>query len=376
MLRKTLTRWAFRLHGWLGLTAGAFFLVFGLTGSALLFRQELDHFFNPQWHHLTPSPTKASVDKMYRDLVQRYPDLTKIVLHDFPQDERDCYEFMIYRNLKHVSDEYLYFVMINPYTGQILGEGGYEQIGSSFFRWLYSFHYSFHAGMPGKLLAALLGFAMLLSLLTGVIIYRKHVWNVVRFRERLTLKNRRVAFSSLHRIIGVWALLANLILFGTGAWMNAGFFSPSSWTIKRSITNYQIPANLDSLIKRSNQVVPGFKPIAVNIPTTQGEPILVRGRFPQTSFFLYDGKASDVSFDAETGRVKNINAIENQSLGKRFDWAIYQSHIGHFGGDFIRWLYVLLGLTPGLLSVTGAFFWLRRRRKRVAGPRYRPVLNT
>lgn len=360
-IRKTLTRWAFRLHGWLGLTAGAFFLLFGLSGSGLLFRHELDRYFNPQWHQLTPGPTTVSVDSMYRNLVYRYPNLTKIVLHDFPQNARDSYEFMLYQNPKRVTDGYLYFVLVNPYTGQIVGEGGYDQIRPSFWRWLYSFHYSLQAGMPGKLLTAMLGIGMLLSLLTGLLIYRKHVWNVLCFRERLRFKNRRVAIASWHRVVGVWALLANVLLFGTGALMNVQFFTPSVWKLKPPITNYRVPVNLDSVLVRS-RVVRGFAPIAVNIPTRKGEPVLVRGHFSQTLFFLYRGKASHVAFDARTGAVKAISDIDEQPAGRRFDWGVYQIHIGHFGGDGVRWLYVLLGLTPGLLSITGAWLWLRRKR--------------
>ncbi|QJD79616.1 PepSY-associated TM helix domain-containing protein [Spirosoma rhododendri] len=359
---KKATRWSFRLHSWLGLATGLFLLLFGLTGSALVFRPELDRWANPELHQLTPGPTTVSIDRMYRMLVRRYPNLTKIVLHDFPQGPADSYEFMLYRNLSRVQDAYLYFVVIDPYTGRILREGGYDEIGPSFWRWLNLFHYSFQAGAPGKLLGAVLGVTMILSLLTGLVIYRKHVWNVLRFRERINWKNRHRALSSLHRVVGVWSLLFNVLLFGTGLVMNATYFDPATWRLKPPIQNQVVPVSLDALLSRSKQRVPGFEPIAINIPTTAGQPILVRGHFPQTTFFLYQGKASHIAFDAQTGQLLTVDPIEHQPFGKRFHWASYQAHIGLFGGLPIRWLYVVLGLTPGLLSLTGAWLWYRRTR--------------
>ncbi|WP_183883801.1 PepSY-associated TM helix domain-containing protein [Pedobacter cryoconitis] len=38
------------MHGWLGLAAGIFFLLYSLSGSALIFRGDIDRYFNPELH--------------------------------------------------------------------------------------------------------------------------------------------------------------------------------------------------------------------------------------------------------------------------------------------------------------------------------------
>lgn len=363
--KRSITKIAFKLHGWLGLTAGIFFTLFGLTGSMLMFRHELDRSFNPELHALKTASQQVSADQIYRMIARTHPNLKKIVLHDFQADMHDSYEFMLYKNQQNATENYLYFVFVNPYTGKILKEGSYSEISPSFLRWLYAFHYSLQLGFPGKFFSAIIGLVMLLSIISGTIIYRKHFWDALRFKAGLNFKNRRTTISTLHRIIGVWSMLFTAVLFFTGFWLNIDQFKPVNWQLYKPHQNTLVKANIDDLIKRSVKTVPGFEPIAVNIPADGNQEVLVRGAMPNTSFFLLQGKPSGVSFDGETGQLKNIKPINNQPFATRFNWEVYQLHIGAFGGNFIKWLYVVLGLMPGILSVTGALLWLRKKKRKV-----------
>lgn len=340
---------------------GIFFLFFGLTGSALMFRHELDQQANPGLHTLRPGIRKAPIDGIYRMLSARYPNLKKIVLHDFPVDARDSYEFMIYKNQSSVAEGYLYYVFVDPYTSDILDEGSYADLSASFWRWLYQFHYSLQMGMPGKLFSAFCGLMMLISLFTGAVIYRKHLWRTLFFQYTPT--NKRRSGSHLHRVIGVWSMLLNTLLFFTGFWMNRDFFMPNGWHLMQPIVNQTITANMDSVIHTA-RAYKGFTPIAVTMPTVPGQPVLVRGKLEATTGLLLQGKASSLSFDPDTGRLIELADVDKKSLADRFEWQVYQLHIGNFGGMFVKIIYVLVGLTPGLLSITGAWLWYKRKYAR------------
>ncbi len=361
-LKRNFTKLAFRLHGWLGLTAGFFFLLFGLTGSMLMFRHELDRCFNPEVHQLKPGRHQVTADEIYRMIVCTHPNLKKIVLHDFPADRCDSYEFMVYKNQQQLTENHLYYIAVNPYTGTIIKEGNYSDISPSFFRWLYSFHYSLQAGTPGKAFTAFVGLLMLFSLLTGIIIYRKHFWDALRFKAGLNFKNGRTTLSSLHRIIGVWSMLFTGALFFTGFWMNRESFASSAWKLNKPHKNYLVPVNINSLVSHSVRTVKGFRPIAVDIPAVQGQDVLVKGQMPSTTFALLRGKASSFAYDAKTGRLKAITIADQLPFSKRFDREVYQLHIGGYGGTALKCLYVLLGLLPGVLSVTGACLWMKRKK--------------
>jgi len=366
--KKRLTKLSFKYHGWLGLTAGLFFILYGLSGSLLVFRHDLDRYFNPELHNLIPAKEKISADKIYRMILRTHPNLKKLVLHDFPKDEYDSYEFMLYKRQQHLADNYLYFVFVDPYSGKILREGGYQEMAPSFLRWLYTLHYSLQLGIPGMFITAVLGLVMLLSLITGIVIYRKHFWQALRFRAGLNFKSWKTGISALHRIVGVWALLFNAILFFTGFWMLREYFNPAMWVLPKQQANYEVPANIDSLVSRARKSVPGFVPVAVNIPTIKDVDILVRGKMPQTTNVLLQGKASSIAFDAGTGVIKRYTVIDEQGLEEKFEYMAYQLHAGAFAGNIMKWIYVIFGLTPGFLSVTGALLWLKRRKQKRCKP--------
>jgi len=39
-------------------------------------------------------------------------------------------------------------------------------------------------------------------------------------------------------------------------------------------------------------------------------------------------------------------------------------HVGNFGGHLLKIFYIIIGLTPGLLAITGFLLWYRRKIKR------------
>ncbi|WP_406825512.1 PepSY-associated TM helix domain-containing protein [Pedobacter sp. KACC 23697] len=361
--KKRITKISFKLHGWVGLAAGIFFLLYGLSGSLLVFRHELERYFNPELHRLVPGQKKNPADELYRMVLRSHPNLKKLVLHDFPRDRFDSYEFMLYKRQQKLADNYLYYVFVDPYSGKILREGGYDQFSPSFLRWIYTLHYSLQLGVPGMLLTAIVGLVMLLSLITGTVIYRKHFWKALRFKAGLNFRSWRTGVSSLHRIIGVWALLFNIILFFTGFWMLKEYFSPAMWTLPKQQANYEVAANIDSLMARACKTIPGFIPVAVTIPTVKDADILLRGQMPQTTNVLLQGKASGITFDAQTGEMKDKKVIDEQGLSERLEYMAYALHTGVFGGDILKWVYVIFGLTPGFLSISGALLWLKRKRR-------------
>ncbi len=364
-MMKTITKWAFRVHGFLGLSTGLFFLILGLTGAVLLFRHDLDRALNPDIYHRPANGPVISADSAYRIIATAFPNLEKIVLHDFPLSSHEPYEFMLYRKINGPADNHLSFAFVDAHTGAILRKGNYESLGSSFFRWTYALHYSFLLGRLGQTFVAALGILLLFTIFSGLIVYRKHLLSVLLFKVPL-YKNGRRLYSSWHRVVGVWSALLNLILLVTGVWMNLPAFQElfSAETAAPHVHgSFASKTDLDKLLDYCKTTSPGFHPIAINIPKNTDSPILVRGQLSSTSFPLFGGKASHFSFDASTGACLNILDIDRADSSKKVSWAIYQLHIGAFGGYALRLFYALIGLTPALLALTGFVLWTLRSKR-------------
>ncbi|MGB3103864.1 PepSY-associated TM helix domain-containing protein [Sphingobacterium siyangense] len=359
---KTITKWAFRWHGWLGLSSGLFFLILGITGSLLLFRHVLDRALNPDIYHRPDSGLMISADSAYRIVAEASPGFEKIVLHDFPLSSEEPYEFMLYRKTKSPYNNHLSFAFVDSHRGIILRQGNYEDLGGSFIRWIYAMHYSFLLGRIGQAICAIVGILLLLTIVSGLVVYRKYIRKVILFQVPLYKQGRRL-YSSLHRVVGVWSALINIVLLITGVWMNIPVFQPlfsDHQTMEQKQASFTAKPNLDKLLDYCKVAAPGFEPIAINIPKDDKSPILVRGHLSSTTFFLFGGKASNFAFDPVHATFMEQFDIEKADFSKKISWAIYQLHIGGFGGYLVKFIYALIGLTPALLALTGTYLWYKR----------------
>ncbi len=306
-----------------------------------------------------------AADSAYRIVAKAFPDLEKIVLHDFPLSSEEPYEFMLYRKTKSAYDNHLSFAFVDSHRGTILRQGNYEELGGSFFRWIYAMHYSFLLGRIGQAICAIVGILLLLTIVSGLIVYRKYIRKVILFQVPLYKQGRRL-YSSLHRVVGVWSALINIVLLITGIWMNIPVFQnlfSEHQTVVQQQASFTTKPNLNKLLNYCKTVAPGFEPIAINIPKDNKSPILVRGHLPSTTFFLFGGKASNFAFDPVHATLMGQLDIEKADFSKKISWVIYQLHIGGFGGDIVKFIYALIGLTPALLALTGAYLWYKRMFK-------------
>ncbi|KAA6432706.1 PepSY domain-containing protein [Dyadobacter flavalbus] len=365
MRKSTFKRSLFRLHSWLGLVTGTFLILLGLSGSVLVFRPELDRFFNRDLLHVSPasaSKPEQALSRCYNHITEKYPDLDGIAWLNPDAGPEDAYNFRIYFNDTRLLTYDLALITFNPYTGAVLREGPASDFIPSLLEWLFQFHFSFQLGIPGAALTAIFGITMLLSLLTGAIVYQKMLWHVLCFRVKINRKNWRTISSDLHRIIGVWSLLFNAVIFFTGFWMNLFAFKSKTWQNElvstRSNTQMQVPA--DRMFQQALQAMPELQPVYVYLPTQPERKFEVRG-YAAGQWKLW-GAGNSVRINQQTGEVQEVVRLAEKPLGERIEATFHPLHVGNYGGIIVKILYVIIGLAPGLLAVTGFLLWWRRTR--------------
>ncbi|KQS27811.1 PepSY domain-containing protein [Dyadobacter sp. Leaf189] len=363
MKKITSNRSLFRLHSWLGLVTGVFLILLGLSGSVLVFRTELDALANRELLHVSNAGNKLPADALmrcYEKITGKYPNLDGIAWLNPDAGPGEAYNFRIYFNDARLLTYDLALISFNPYTGVILREGPATDFTPSFIEWLFQFHFSFQLGMPGAALTAIFGITMLLSLLTGMVVYKKMIWKVLTFRISINWKNWRTISSGLHRIVGVWSLLFNAVIFFTGFWMNLFAFEAKTWEKElapaRPNTVMQIPA--DEMYLNALHAMPDLEPTHVYLPTQPERKFEVRG-YHQGQWKIW-GASNSVRFDQQTGELLKITRLADKSVNERIEAAVQPVHVGNFGGFWVKIFYVILGLTPGLLAVSGFLLWWRR----------------
>lgn len=370
-----LKRRLFTIHSWLGLITGFFLLLLGLSGSLLVFKKELDSLLYKPLLTVKPQSQPLPLDSLYKIVVKHYPNLDGMAWNNPAAPTDHSYQFRLYLNDSRLISYDLGLININQYTGKILRHGRSDDLEVGWVEWLYQFHFSFHLGVPGAASVALFGISMLISVLTGVVIFRKFIWKAITFQLRFNRKNWRTVSSGLHRITGVWALIFNVVILFTGFWLNLFAFEKETWQRKMAPTppNTSVKASLDSLYAQALKKMPDLVPDYVYLPTQPGRTFMVRGILKNQNPLFAVGNS--IQFDAQTGHFLRQTTFRDLSFWQQVQAAFYPLHVGNFGGIVLKIFYVIIGLTPGLLSITGFLLWWRRKRSSLLSKKAKPGLN-
>lgn len=343
------------IHAWLGVAGGIFIFLLSVSGTLLIFHDELDGLQKPV---IAKTGTVITVGRCYNILKQQYP-AAEISSCQLPV-ENNPYSFIIYDSSLNNTGKAVE-IFISPSSGKITGKrGGSDDPRHNFMAWLAKFHNSFHAGKTGEWLLGLIAIVFVLSILTGFFIYRKNIVAVLLFKKVAFSKN------NLHQVVGVYALLFNLMMGVTGYWMQRyvfkkEFYTSGSWvkTIKPS------PAPLfsfDSAFVNIKKQYPDFTPYVVYFAQSAKGTTAVYGS-NSTNAFIHSKKFADVIVLDSTGAVSKTRFVNENKAGDYYDIVNSQLHMGKYGGWFIKLLYGLFGITGAILSITGFLLWLKRKRR-------------
>jgi uncharacterized iron-regulated membrane protein len=360
-LKNTWLRRIFRWHSWLGLLTGVPLLLLGLSGSVLVFKPELDQWLAPRVASPPAGRAPVPLDSLYRMVGHRYPAIKKMAIVGFPKQPGECYEFRIYGNDGNPNTYDLAGVWVDPYAGRVVQEGPNTGLAGGALNWLLQFHFCFQLGMGGVLLTALLGLALLASVTTGAVVYRKQLGRVLLLRAPLRTHSWRLLASDLHRYVGTWALLLNALICFTGFWMNLFGFDPAAWRAQcqPAPPNQLMARPVDALLATARAAYPELVPTRIRLPTHPGTPFEIDGVVPGHA--LPWGPGAAVQVDPTTGRVLTVRRAWQAAWPAQWEALMGPLHFGTFGGWPVRALYVVVGLTPGLLALTGFALWYRRR---------------
>jgi len=343
----------FYIHATAGLVSGLFILLMSLSGAALVFHEDIDRIQQPEFR--VWDINNLSPDSAYNNLLQRFPN-AQISSCRIPADKETPFAFSVYepsynKGLKPVN------IFLHPQTGALLG---ITNAGGSFISWLATFHSSFHLGKTGEWLLGFFALIFLLSIVTGLILFRKSIVAVLLFRRSAYRR------TNLHQLIGVYALIFNLMIAVSGFWMQRyvfkkEFYASYDYTpvLKASPA---FPFKFDSSINEVKKQYPDFTAAVIYFAQNNKGKTAVYGSRASNAY-IHSKKFADAIFLDSAGRLAKTRMINEISGDDRYDIINSQLHMGHFGGWGIKIIYFVFGLSGGLLSITGFILWFKRRRK-------------
>ena len=326
----------------------------------LVFHDELDKISFPAVH--SSGSAVLPIDSCYRSVQKQYPH-AQISSCMLAGSASEPVLFTIY-DPSYKNGTKALQVFLHPQTAAVLQTRGSGDLKNNFMSWVSGFHSSFHLGKTGEWLLGFFSLVFLLNIITGLILYRKNVWAVLSFRRSAFKKG------NLHQIVGVYALLFNLMIAVTGFWMQRyvfkkEFYSSESYTPVLK-TSPNLFYSIDSSFEKLHEQFPAFNAAVIYFPQTKKAKTAIYGSL-STNSFIHSKKYADVIFLDSTGNIAKTAFVNDIDPSSRYDIINAQVHYGKYGGLPVKILYCLFGLSGGLLSITGSILWFRRRREPAPG---------
>ena len=347
----------FTVHSIAGFICGVFILCMSCSGTLLLFHNEVDAWQQPKIGY-APEKDKLSFDQSYAMLQQHYPQ-AQISHCMLPDQQHPGYSFFINDSSLHKSKAI--GIIVDPYQGTLIepSESRHPMI-NSLMDWMAGFHQNFHVGKAGEWILAVFSLIFLLTILSGLWLYRNHILPVLLFRRSVFQKN------NWHQIIGVYALLFNLMFGITGVWMQryvfkAGFYASNHYQPVRKASP-GLFFSMDSALANMQKQYPKFSPAVIYFAQTNRSTTAVYGSNAFNSF-IHSKQYADMILLNPAGQVDHTGFVGELDAGSRYDIINAQVHYGQYGGLPIKIIYALFGISGALLSITGFLSWRRRKQR-------------
>jgi uncharacterized iron-regulated membrane protein len=209
--RVWLRRAMFQIHLWTGLALGLYIVMLSLTGSALVYRNELNRWLATPRPQFDPAAKRLTKDEMTAAAQRAYPGYTVTRVGDRINRRNPVIEVWVERGTEKKER------LFNPYTGDDLGDSITQ--GELNLIWVARLHDELLFDRAGKYWNGAFSGVWTILVITGLIVW----WpGVSRWKRSLGIKVRGgwKRFNwDLHSAFGFWLFLFMLVWGVSGVYL-------------------------------------------------------------------------------------------------------------------------------------------------------------
>ncbi len=342
-MRKTL----FRLHLILGIFLGLYAVVIGVTGSILVYRDELVEMVRPALFQPVRE-IRVKPDEALLVVQKAYPGW-KVLTLTGPDLETGAW--MAYLLGKGDAKQ----AYVDAETGMLRGD---YQRKEGWLGFVEQLHFNLMSGRRGRLVNGYCALSVMLLAVTGLLLWRPRL-----SQPSLNARNLHVNF-------GLLSLVFIVIMGFTGGyftWFQAyvdgvRIFLPARNQPKlASVGVLGERKNLADLAEAAQRAVPEAQVYRIALGSGPDEAFRISMRHGTQSEFQL---VSHVALNPYTLEVMRVEKLEDRASGDRLIGNFSAVHFGVWGGPAGRLLWAVLGLSLPLLFITSFSLWWRRLRQR------------
>ncbi|CAG2156845.1 hypothetical protein LMG19282_05319 [Cupriavidus campinensis] len=369
-----------KLHRYIGLTFGLLFVLMGLTGTMIAWREELDTWLNPDLLEASSAariPVGAATVESVTAKLMADPHYGKPNLLMLPMHEHGV--FIAYYPLKgpEAGPGRSRQVMIDPITLAVKGERFWGVPGLSrqqLMPTLFHLHRYLLSGDTGKTITGVAGMMLLFLVLVGIVLW------LPKLTARALKQSVRIAHGgswsrftyTLHRAGGLFAapVLATIAFSGwylnLPKWVTPIISSVMTVSATEKPHSAAPPEGVHAItpaqaMTAAQREYPGALVTRIGLPRKPGDVYEIRLR--QSGEIRGDSGATRLWLDAYTGQrlgARDPLAKDAPSGDTLINW-LFPLHTGEAFGTPGRAFITAFGLTPLIFAITGVLIWWKRR---------------
>lgn len=336
------------VHRWFGITVGLFFVLLGLSGSYLVYKETFQEWIGAEIRRSSGQAGEvdlaAAVAVAQKGLnVDVMPTLLR-----WSDDPKRNLEFG-FSGLPGMGRATV-LTFVDPITTEYKGK---EIFGETVSGMIFFFHHDIFLGATGRTIMAVSGFAMLFLLVGGLYLWwpRKKTWLQVLSLGRMN--NALQVNLELHKFFGFYTLLLMVMVTFSGVYISKpSWFQGSNGERPRGERGSEqaAPPSVD-LQKIAELLGAQPRPISARLdPRRSTIQLRVQNRKPKTlSLETFE------EVEADQPKPKDMRGVQRDLHG------------GYFWGEIGRALVFASGLLPLFFYISGFYIWWKkskiRRRK-------------
>ncbi|MFA7554225.1 MAG: PepSY-associated TM helix domain-containing protein [Spongiibacteraceae bacterium] len=380
-VRTDILRVYTELHTWVGITSGLLLFIGFFAGALTMFKQPLDRWTSAPTQQIQ-QVTVDKIDRLVSQLVVARPDSQNEFLVSLESGEH-IHAAVTWGG---GSDGPVLDLSSSQWQASLDTEGQLQlqqavptQLGNL----IDQLHRT--AGIPAIIDGEYLGVYLLgvaaalyfLALVSGVIVLLPTL--VKDFFAVRAGKNKKRFWLDIHNIIGITSLPYHIVISLTVVVfafhdqfydaLGAVVYNDQPMFTRPAVVQQQYaPQDLlpvSTLVNHIEAAAPGFSVTELLYMGIDTDRPMVRGAITSAEHVVHGPLAGYIGIHPFTGKIISTSMVPGQgSVWGSIVSSFFALHFGSYGGNIIRWVYFLLGISGAFLFYSGNLLWIEKRRKR------------
>ncbi len=353
----------YKIHKWTGISLALLFLLQGLTGSLITFREEVTSIVTGAGNEAAAISHAQLTDSIVSWVDTNYPN--------FQINRIQFYDSVALARLQREGSDWPEMAMFDRRSGEFLRSGPLHTFPLELAARL---HYSLVAGLVGSLVIGLEGLFLAAMSITGIILW----WpKPGRWKRSLKVPLRARGLPlwyQLHKVVGAWMMVVLFIIGSTGALLIfedqlkalVSKFTPIAELAMPALPDSEkVPSRLgyDQAFSLLYNEFPGehIRQVRFMGPNNRAVIFIVHNELGINSHG-YNFAVADRSTDA----LAAVFSADSVPAAEKFFQLLLPIHNGQLGGPVLRLVSLFGGLTLLLMVYSGIYVWWKRRRDGLA----------